>query len=69
VGIFLGFIIITYFILYNCSTKKLSEYEKQQQMQRDQNLILSKIRYFKEKDQNKEDNQYTNIVNLPLPVY
>jgi hypothetical protein len=66
IGIFLLFVIIAYFILYSCSKNKISDYEKQQQMIKDQEMVLSKIRYFKEQDKAKQENCYTNIMNLPF---
>ena len=41
-------------------------FEKQQQMIKDQEMVLSKIRYFKEQDKAKQENCYTNIMNLPF---
>ncbi len=67
ISVFFLFIIIVYFTLSYCSNKKLTPYEEKQKMLRDQNLILSKIRYFKEEQKANEDSNYTNIMNLPLP--
>ena len=66
IGLLLMFIIIVYLVLYYCSKNKLSDFEKQRLMIRDQELVLSKIRYFKEQDKAKEENCYTNIMNLPF---
>ena len=39
IGIFLLFVIVAYFILYSCSKNKISDYEKQQQMIKDQEMV------------------------------
>tara|TARA_B110000967_G_scaffold210092_1_gene270536 strand:- start:10352 stop:10660 length:309 start_codon:yes stop_codon:yes gene_type:complete len=66
IGLFLMFIIIVYFVLYRCSKNKISDYEKQQRMIRDQELVLSKIRYFKEQNKANQENCYTNTMDLPF---
>ena len=63
VGVFLLFAGITGYILYYCYTHKLSPYEKQQKMLKDQNIILSKIRMYQE---DMQDRRMSDITNLPV---
>jgi hypothetical protein len=58
--IFIVAIIGTY--IYYCYKTKPSEYEVQQKMLRDQEYILSKIRYYQNENVNK---QVSNIDKLP----
>ena len=55
---------ITWLVLYYCNKQKLSDYEKKQRLIRDQQYILSKIRYYQE-DNKKQKEQLSNITNLP----
>jgi len=63
VGVFLLFAGITAYILYYCYTNKLSPYEKQQKMIRDQNVVLSKIRMYQE---DMQERRMSDITNLPV---
>jgi hypothetical protein len=65
IGIFLLFIIITGIILYYCNKNKLTDYEKQQKILKDQQYVLSKIRYYKEDAKTKQESQYSGITGLP----
>jgi uncharacterized membrane protein len=65
IGIFLIFVSIVGLTLYYCSKNKLSDYEKRQRMMRDQQYILSKIRYYKEDVQEQRQKQ-SDITNLPF---
>jgi Na+-transporting NADH:ubiquinone oxidoreductase subunit NqrC len=66
VGIFLLFVLIVGSILYYCYKKKLTPYEQQQKMLRDQQYILSKIRYYQSENMNK---QTSEITNLPIAKF
>jgi len=55
---------ITGLVLYYCNKQKLSDYEKKQRLVRDQQYILSKIRYYQE-DTKKQKEQLSSITNLP----
>jgi hypothetical protein len=65
IGIFILFIGIGGLVLYNCNKQKLSEYDKNQKVLRDQKYVLSKIRYYQ--DENKQSAaQMSGITNLPI---
>ena len=61
--IFILFVLITGYTLYYCYTHKLSDYEKERRMIRDQQYIMSKIRFYQE--ENKE-RKMSGITNLPF---
>jgi len=52
--------------LYYSSKQKLSDYEMQQKLIKDQEYVLSKIRYFKEDKKNIEESKMSSITNLPF---
>jgi hypothetical protein len=52
-------------ILYYCSKKKLTDYEKQQKMLKDQQYVLSKIRYYQEDKKERQQSQVSGITDLP----
>jgi hypothetical protein len=52
--------------LYYSSKQKLSDYERNQKMIRDQEYVLSKIRHYKEDRKNLEESHMTGITNLPF---
>ena len=62
--VFILFVGITGLILYSCNRQKLSDYEKNQRLIRDQRYILSKIRYHQE-DTKRQKEQLSSITNLP----
>jgi hypothetical protein len=65
-SIFLIFIITFSAALYYCYKKKPSPEEKYNKMVKDQNYILSKIRFYQnEKLKQRENERTTNITNLP----
>ena len=66
ISIFIIFSIITGFILYRCYTQKPSEYEKQRKLIKDQEYVLSKIRYYQDERKMNEESQYSTISNLPI---
>jgi hypothetical protein len=63
ISVFLLFIGIGGYVLYYCHTHKLSDYEKEKKMIKDQQYILSKIRFYQE--ENKQQNQ-SSITQLPF---
>jgi hypothetical protein len=63
IGIFLFFAGIAGYTLYYCHKMKLSDYDKEQKMIRDQQYIVSKIRFYQE--ENKKQNR-SNVTNLPF---
>jgi len=65
-GVLFVFTFIVAFILYYCSKNKLSDYEKQQKMLKDQQYILSKIRYYQEDQKVKKQSQSSFITDLPV---
>lgn len=48
IGILLAIVLGFGVVLYYCNKGKLSDYEKEQKMQKDQQYVLSKIRYYKD---------------------
>ena len=64
-GIFLLFILILGTVLYFCYNKKPLEHEKRQKFLREQQYILSKIKYHKD-IHNQHKNEMSNITNLPF---
>ena len=64
-GVLFLFVLVFGLALYFCYTNKPSEYEKRQQMLRDQEYILNKIRYHQEYYQ-QQKHSMSNITNLPF---
>jgi hypothetical protein len=67
-SVFVIFVGITGALLYYCNKYKLSPYEKQQKMIRDQHYILSKIRYYKDETQKINDATVSSITQLPSMI-
>jgi hypothetical protein len=65
IGILVLFFGIFGAVLYYSYKNKLTPYEMQQKMMRDQQYVLSKIRYFQEDRKNMENTQVSSITNLP----
>jgi len=64
IGVFVLFILVFGGVLYYCSKGKLSEEEKYQKMMRDQEYIVSKIRFYQ--DLHKEERMGSSaITDLP----
>jgi len=63
IGVFVIFSLLATYILYYCYTHKLSPYEKQEKMLRDQNIVLSKIRLYQE---DLQDRRISGITSLPV---
>lgn len=66
IGVFLFIVIIFGGFLYYCSRHKLSDHEKQQKMMKDQQYILSKIRYYQEDKKQRQESQMSSITDLPF---
>ena len=65
IGVFLIFAFIVGMVLYYCNKSKLTDYEKHQRMIKDQQYVLSKIRYYQ--DETKVRNaQVSGITDLPI---
>jgi len=60
--VFLFFAIIVSITLYVCYKKKLTPYEKEEKIKRDQEYVLSKIKYYKE--MNKSSSEITNLPTM-----
>jgi uncharacterized protein YcfL len=64
--VFLIFIAIVGTILYRCSMNKPTEYERQQKILRDQQYVMSKIRYYKDEVEDNDNQHNTRLTNLPF---
>ena len=64
-GILLLFVLILGTVLYFCYKKKPLEYELRQKFLREQQYVLSKIKYHKD-IHNQHKNEMSNITNLPF---
>lgn len=60
--VFVVFVIVVAGVLYYCSKKKLTPEELQQKIVRDQQYVLSKIRYYQQENMSKKT---TDITKLP----
>lgn len=72
-GVLFFFVGIVALVLYYCSKQKLTDYEKQQKMMKDQSYIMSKIRYYQEDKKERQQSQVSGITDLPyisgMPPY
>jgi len=66
ISVFVIFVGITAFILYSCSQRKISEYEQRQNMLRDQEYVLSKIRFYQDIQKKRAQSEGTGITDLPF---
>jgi hypothetical protein len=64
-GILVIFFGVVGMVLYNSYKNKLSPYELHQKMIRDQEYVLSKIKYYQEDRKNQQQTQMSSITNLP----
>lgn len=62
ISVFLFVFVIFGGVLYYCYTKKLTPYEQHQKMYRDQQYVMSKIRYYQQETANR---RMSDITNLP----
>ena len=65
ISVLVIFALIVGTTLYYCSKDKLSDYEKQQKLLKDQQYIMSKIRFFQTEKKEHNDSMYSSISNLP----
>ena len=60
-SIFIIFSLITGYTLYYCYTHKLTDYEKERKMIRDQQYIMSKIKFYQEENNQRKTSSITNL--------
>jgi len=65
-GILSLFLGVTCLVLYYCNKEKMTEYERHQKMVKDQEYVLSKIRYYKDENQKMQQSRMSSITNLPF---
>lgn len=68
IGVFILFVGVVGLVLYYCSKQKLSDYDKQQKNLKDQQYILSKIRYYQEDKKQENQSRISDITNLPYTM-
>ena len=61
ISVFIIFALITGYTLYYCYTHKLTDYEKEQKMIRDQQYIMSKIRFYQQENKERKTSSITNL--------
>jgi hypothetical protein len=61
IGVFVLFVGITSIVLYYCYKRKPTEYEAQQKLLRDQQYILSKIRYYQGENISRRTSDITSL--------
>uniref|UniRef100_A0A6C0ATB8 Uncharacterized protein n=1 Tax=viral metagenome TaxID=1070528 RepID=A0A6C0ATB8_9ZZZZ len=66
IGVFALFVLIVSAILYHCYKNKLTDYEREQRNLRDQDYILSKIRFYQVQSKANSEGKMTGITNLPF---
>lgn len=64
VGVLVVFLLVAGVTLWYCHTKKLTPYELERNMKRDQQYVLSKIRHFQAQKQ-LQNEQISQITSLP----
>tara|TARA_B100000282_G_C31665553_1_gene459669 strand:+ start:529 stop:837 length:309 start_codon:yes stop_codon:yes gene_type:complete len=65
IGILVLFIFIFYLALRHSRNNKLTNAEKKYKAMKEQEHILSKIRFYKEIQEKNKDSMYSNITDLP----
>ena len=65
-GIFVLFLVIVGLVLYNCNKNKITDEEKRDMMERDQDMILSKIRYHQDERKKMRETQMSSLSDLPF---
>jgi hypothetical protein len=65
IGIFLFILLVFGGALYYSNKQKLSEYEQKQIILKDQDYVLSKIRFYQEDKKNRQQAFSSDITNLP----
>ena len=65
IGVFAFFVLIVAAVLYHCYKNKLTDYEREQRNLRDQDYVLSKIRYYQVQSKATQESKMSGITNLP----
>ena len=65
-GVLFLFVGIVCLVLYYCSKQKMTDYERQQKMLKDQQYVMSKIRYYQEDKKERKSSQISEITDLPI---
>ena len=65
IGVLVVFFGIVAMVLYNAYKNKLTPYEANQKMLKDQHYVLSKIKWYQEDRKTANDSQMSPITNLP----
>lgn len=66
IGVLLIFAFVIGCTLYYCYTQKPNEYERQQKNIKDQEYVMSKIRYYQEQKKTDDQSNFSSISNLPF---
>lgn len=66
IGVVLLLVLVFGGALYYCSKRKLSDYERKQNLLKDQDYVLSKIRVYQEDKKNIRQAQSSGITDLPF---
>jgi hypothetical protein len=64
-GVLFLFVGIAVLVLYYCNQQRMSDYEKKQKMIRDQQYVLSKIRFYQENAEQRKQ-AVSSISQLPM---
>lgn len=67
IGILILFLGIGGLVLYYCNKQKLSDYDKNQKILRDQQYVMSKIRYYQD-EHIQSSAQLSGITSLPVTM-
>ena len=65
ISVFLLFALLFGSALYYSKQNRLTDYEKHKKMQRDQQYVLSKIRYYQDSNTKERESSSSNISGLP----
>lgn len=66
ISVLLVFALIVGYTLYYCYTHKPNDYERYQKMLKDQEYVVSKIRYYQEETKQKREQNSSYITDLPF---
>jgi hypothetical protein len=61
IGVFIFFVIITALVLYYCYNRHLTPTEREAKMVRDQQYVLSKIRFYQDEQKKISSSRITNL--------
>jgi F0F1-type ATP synthase membrane subunit a len=65
IGLFVIIMLVLGIVLFFCRKRKLTPYEKDMKMQKEQEYILSKIRQYQTDVRNRPSHSTSSITNLP----